>query len=163
MYRTFEEAKNVKAEYINSFLNASKDILAQMAGISSEMGKIYVKDSPFASQNVAIIIGLTGTIKGQVLINMSEPMALKIASNMMGGMPVAALDEIARSAISELGNMILGNAATLLYNLGVTMDITPPTLLVGEKISLSTAQIKTICIPLQTEMGTFEIDIAVKE
>ena len=153
----------MRADLINPFISASKDILAQMAQLPCEMGKIFVKESSFPAQNVAIIIGLTGKIKGQVVISMNDTTGKKIASNMMGGMPVAVLDDLSRSAISELGNMILGNAATLLYNQGMAIDITPPTLLVGDNLSVSTNQSQTICIPLITEAGTIEMDVAIKE
>jgi len=153
----------MNAEFINPFIKASKDILAQMAGMHSEMGSIYVKDKTFPTSNVAIIIGITGGLTGQAVLSMSEGMAIKIASNMMGGLPVADLDDISRSAISELGNMIMGNAATLLYNHNLKIDITPPTLLIGEKISISMPNMKALCIPLKTEYGIIELDIAVKE
>ena len=42
-----------------------------------------------------------------------------MASKMMMGMPVTALDDMSISAISELGNMIMGNAATILLNKGI--------------------------------------------
>ena len=46
---------------------------------------------------------------------------------MMMGMPVTALDDMSASAINELGNMMMGNAATILSTKGIAMDITPPT------------------------------------
>jgi len=153
----------MNAELINPFIKASKDILVQMTGISSEMGSVYIKNKNFSIANVVIMIGITGDFKGQAVISMDERIAFKIASNMMGGLPVAALDDITKSAISELGNMILGNAATLLYNINIKIDITPPTLLLGEKISISIANMKTICIPLKTELGIIELDISIKE
>ncbi|SHJ04419.1 chemotaxis protein CheX [Geosporobacter subterraneus DSM 17957] len=153
----------MKAELINPFIKASKDILMQMAMIPFELGKIYLKESPFMAQNVAILIGVTGGLKGQVIINMGEETAKKIASGMMGGMPVDSFEEIAKSAISELGNMIMGNTATLLYNEGITIDITPPTLLTGEKLSVSNGHLKTLCIPLISDGAVIEIEIAVKE
>ncbi|MEW9123524.1 MAG: chemotaxis protein CheX [Thermotaleaceae bacterium] len=153
----------MKAELVNPFIKASKDILLQTSMVPFELGKVYMKDSPFLTQNVAILIGLTGGLKGQAIISMSEDMGKKIASSMMGGMPVDVFDEIAKSAISELGNMIMGNTATLLYNEGVIIDITPPTLLTGENLSVSNAKIKTLCIPLQSNIGVVEIDIAVRE
>ncbi|MFZ5969805.1 MAG: chemotaxis protein CheX [Bacillota bacterium] len=153
----------MKAELINPFIKASREILQQMASISSEIGQITVKESSFPSPNIAILIGLTGGMRGQVVLGMDESVAKQIASNMMCGMPVAVLDDMAKSAISELGNMILGNAATLLYNQGITIDITPPTLLVGEKITVSTTNMKPVSIPLKTDQGVIEIDIVVKE
>jgi chemotaxis protein CheX len=80
------------------------------------------------------------------------------------GMPVAELDEMAKSAISELTNMILGNTATIFYNNGVAVDITPPSLLMGSNIQISTSKMQTICIPLALSNDTtFEIDVAIQE
>ena len=66
---------------------------------------------------------------------------------MMMGMPVMELDDMARSALSELGNMMMGNAATLLFNNNISIDITPPTLLLGSAI-ISSAETSVIKVPL---------------
>ena len=47
-----------------------------------------------------------------------KSVALKLVSAMMGGYAIAEMDEMGQSAISELGNMISGNASTILYNQG---------------------------------------------
>ena len=41
---------------------------------------------------------------------------------------IQQMDEMSSSAICELGNMILGNAATILAANEIGIDITPPTL-----------------------------------
>ena len=61
----------------------------------------------------------------------------KIASAMMMGMKITELDEMSKSAIAESANMILGNAATILYNKGIKIEITPPSLMTGENIQIS--------------------------
>lgn len=153
----------MRAEIINPFVEASKDVLQQMASIPCDMGKIYIRENSFDGSDVMILIGLTGEIKGQAMLGMNKNIAKKIVSNMMGGMPIENLDDIAKSAISELGNMILGNTATLLSNMGVTIDITPPTLFVGEKLSVSMSSDKMVTIPLNTDCGIIELDIGIKE
>ena len=52
-----------------------------------------------------------------------------------------------------LGNMIMGNSATLLFNAGINIDITPPTLMMGENLSISSGSMRTVCVPLSHEMG----------
>jgi len=114
--------------------------------------------------SVVIIIGIAGEFKGQVFFSMDEKTACGIASSMMYGMEVNALDEMTKSAIAELGNMIMGNVSTEFYNKGIKIDITPPTVMVGSDISVSTKGMKTICVPLMLEgLGKIEIDIAVTE
>ena len=153
----------MNVEYINPFIEASKSILKQMTGIEATLGKIYLKNSPYYSGNIMVIVGLTGKMRGQVMFSMAVNTATKIASYMMGGMPVEQLDEMAKSAISELTNMILGNAATILYNKGIGIEITPPSFLMGENMQVYSNKIQTICVPLVLGEGsTVEIDITVE-
>jgi chemotaxis protein CheX len=67
---------------------------------------------------------------------------------MMGGLPVDSLDDMAKSAISELGNMIIGNTATILSTRGISVEITPPSLHVGENTDDAQSTMNTICVPL---------------
>jgi len=154
----------VNVEYINPFIEASKTVLKQIADIEAKLGKVYLKESPFKSDNIMIIVGLTGKMRGQVIFTMSRATAMGIASRMMGGMPVVELDEMSKSAISELTNMILGNTATILYNRGIGVEITPPSFLVGDNIEISSNKLKTICIPLILEDGkALDIDVSVED
>ena len=134
-------------QYINPFIEASKTVLKQTAGIDARLGNIYLKKSPFTSDNILIFVGLTGKIRGQTVFAMSKSVALLIASGMMGGAELTELDEISKSALSELTNMILGNTATILYNRGVGVEITPPSFLIGDNLQVSQSKMKTICIP----------------
>lgn len=154
----------MNVDYINPFIEASQTVLKQIAGIDAKLGKVYLKDSPYKSDNVVIIVGLTGKIRGQTIFSMKRNVALNIASAMMGGMPVTELDEITKSAISELTNMILGNTATILYNKGIGIEITPPSFLLGENLQISSTKTKTICVPLSlTDEDVLEIDISVAD
>lgn len=152
----------MNVEYINPFIEASQTVLKQTANIDAKLGKVTVKASPFISDSVVIIVGLTGKIRGQAVFSMTKEVALDVASAMMGGMTVNELDEISKSAISELTNMILGNAATLLYSKGIGIEITPPSFLTGDNLQISTTNMKTICVPLLfNDKDQMEIHISV--
>lgn len=154
----------MNAEYINPFINVSINLIDMVCNVKANRGQLYLKNSPFYTQHVIIIIGIAGEFKGQVFFSMDEATACKIASAMMMGMEVAALDEMSKSAIAELGNMIMGNVSTEFYNNGIKIDITTPTVLVGTDMSVSTKGIKTICVPLELDNGgKIEIDVAVQE
>jgi len=151
-------------EYINPFIEASQTVLKQIAGIEAKLGKVYLKDSPYFSDSILVMVGLTGKIRGQAMFTMKSEVGMFVASSMMGGMPVTELDEISKSAIAELTNMILGNTATILYNKGFAIDITPPTCLFGENLQISNNKLKVVCIPLMLdENKSIEIDLAVEE
>jgi len=139
----------LNVEYINPFINVSVNLVEMVCNVKANRGNIFIKNSPFMAGSVVIIIGIAGEFKGQVFFSMDEGTACKIASAMMFGMEVTSLEEMAKSAIAELGNMIMGNVSTEFYNNGVRIDITPPTVMVGNDIAITTKVQRTICIPLE--------------
>lgn len=154
----------MNVEYINPFILASQDMLAQVANEKTDIGKLFLRDSSFIGDNVIIIIGIAGGLKGQVIFNLSREAACNIASGMMCGMPVPHLDEIAKSAIGELANMISGNAATIFASKQVELDITPPTVMIGDNIQISTTKSNSICVPLVMKNGNcFEVNVSLSE
>lgn len=151
----------INVNYINPFLMAATTIIRDTCGIEMKIGKPYIKSTQFQGDSVVIMIGITGQMRGQVMLALDYEKALEVASKMMMGMPVSELDEIAISAISELGNMIMGNAATIFSTKGIGIDITPPTVCRGS-LTISQSYTKNICIPLNGEQIIMELDVAVK-
>lgn len=153
----------MKKEHVNPFIKASIDVLAQTTGLLFSTRQPFLKDSPFMADNILISLGITGELKGNVVISMAEETSKEIASRMMMDMPVMELNDLAKSALCELGNMILGNVATLFFNEGTKIDITPPTLFRAEHVQVSNMDMIVICIPLETENHRIVLDVAIKE
>lgn len=153
----------MKVEFINPFVEASKSIIGMICGSNVKLGKLSLRNSPYIVNQVVIMIGVIGRIRGQVCFELSVDAAKKIASSMMGGMPVNELDEISKSAVSELGNMIMGNAGTIFESNNISIDITPPSLLTGEKIEVSN-KVATIVVPMTIEgIGDMFINVTAEE
>lgn len=137
----------IKAEQINPFLMSAKQVLQQVCQIDVQIGTISKDNFSISGEPLFIMLGITGEISGQVCIVMDDEVAMDVASRMMMGMPVVEIDDMAKSALSELGNMVMGNAATILSNNNIRIDITPPTLLIGSA-TLSSPDIAIIKVPL---------------
>ena len=153
---------DMNVNYINPFLEAAIAIVKDACQVELKIGKPYAKMVELTEGTVVILIGVTGEMRGQVVLSIDEKKACEIASRMMMGMPVPELDDMAISAISELGNMIMGNAATILSTKGIGIDITPPTLCRGA-MKISQTYAKNICIPMSSDGSmVLELDIAVK-
>ena len=152
----------INVNHINPFLMAAGTILRDACQMEMSIGKPYVKTTEFGEDSVIIMIGITGEMRGQVMIAMKTTKACEIASKMMMGMPVEKLDEMSISAISELGNMIMGNAATIFSTKGIVIDITPPTVCRGA-MTITQSYAQNICVPIQSDDGlSLELDIAIK-
>lgn len=155
----------MNAEHINVFIEAVQGVFAEVAQKQLVIGAKTVKDSNVTGKNVAVLIGITGEIRGSITINMNEDFAMQTASNMMCGMPVAELDDMAQSAIRELGNMMLGRVASLLEKQGKVIDITPPTLLMGKGITISNQISPTLVLSFNegANVAVMDMDVAIKE
>lgn len=153
----------MKVEYINPFLMAAKTVLQQIANIETTVGKLYVKKTEYDDNSILILIGVTGNIVGQVILAFKIEDALKIAEAMCGGMQFDQLNEISESAVCELGNMILGNAMTILSTNKIICDITSPSVCLG-KGSIENLGVENVCIPLQFDGGrTLELNVSLQE
>lgn len=153
----------LNVQFINPFLMAASSIIKDTCQFQLKVGKPYIRTAKMESDSIVIMIGITGEMAGRVTLGMEVSVACQVASRMMMGMPVQDLDDMALSAISELGNMIMGNAATIFSGQGVGIDITPPTLCRGNLMITGVGE-QNICIPLVSEEGyTLELDVAVKK
>lgn len=149
----------MKAEYINPFLDSARIVLEQMISVRPTTGELGIKDVKFVERYIWIQIGLTGQMQGDIVFGLHEDVALKLVSAMMGGFVLNEMDEMGKSAISELGNMISGNASTILFNQGVRVDITPPVIVQSAAAAGFTPK-RALTIPLIMD-GIGELDIQV--
>lgn len=142
---------------LDPFLQATAFVFEQFQMTCENGAKEYEHT---ADANVLTMIGLTGDIRGQVMIRVPVNTGLKIASAMMGGMEVAEMDQMAQSALLELTNMICGNASTVFTQQGFSLNITPPTLLMGKSIEVSGAEVQTLSSVLTiNDTDTAEISV----
>ncbi|CCW36356.1 predicted inhibitor of MCP methylation, CheC [Chthonomonas calidirosea] len=152
----------MKVQYINPFISAAFQVLEMVLGSKPAKGTLSMRPSIFTSQQCNIITGVTGKVEGQVIYGMSLITADKIASHMLG-QPVRTFDQLAASAIAELGNMVTGNAATLLAEAGFPCNITPPTIVRGTNVKMTTLDIPALVVPLCTDFGEIEITVSLQE
>ena len=150
----------LNAEHINPFLMAAKKVLQDMCFVEIGIQKPVLKPASFDSDSWVIIVGVTGEMRGQVLIAMTGESACDIASKMCM-MEVKQIDDFAASALSELGNMIMGNAATVFSSNNIGIDITPPTLSHGE-VRFTSSYAKTLCVPMTMPNGGIDLFLALK-
>lgn len=148
----------MKAEVINPFLESARNVIEQVIQVSPSTGTLGIKEIELIDNHIWIQVGMTGQLSGNIIFGIAEKVALQLVSIMMGGYVITEMDEMGQSAISELGNMISGNASTILYNQGVSVDISPPQIMKLE--SMSNLPRKALSIPLLME-GIGEMDIQV--
>ena len=156
----------MRVEYINPFVESAYNILTEVLQVDVKRGDLYLKSTASPVLGVAAIIGLAGDVEGRVLLDMNRATAIKVASGMLQSMdmdPIEELNEMGRATITELANMITGQAVTKLHDLGFAFDLTPPALVTGDNMEISNANVEALIVPMEMPQGKMEINVAIRE
>lgn len=150
----------MKAEHINPFIISVCKIMKDMCMLDLQIGKPTMSNGVYLENTSIIKLGIIGKLQGEVVLNIEHQTALEIVSKMMM-MPVQAIDDLGKSAISELGNMIAGNAATVFANNDILIDITPPSYCDGAEYQTDVSEL--FSIPFTSTAGNLSVDIFINE
>lgn len=131
---------------------------AGMLGIEMNLLEpVESRDSFVIEDDVIVIIGIVTGQKYNLAFSMADKTARSIAGIMMGA-ESCEMDEIGRSTIGELVNMISGNIASSCEESGVTL----PTVIAGTNVSCVMQSLETAKLKFQTMYGPFEVNIALE-
>ncbi|TVQ25241.1 MAG: chemotaxis protein CheX [Spirochaetaceae bacterium] len=156
----------MRVEYINPFVESAYSVIQEVLGVEVKRGDLYLKSTSMPVMGVAAIVGLAGDVEGRVLFDMSKETAIKIANGMLSSMdmePIETLNDMGRATITELANMITGQAVTKLHDLGFTFDLTPPAIFTGDNMEVSDPGVEALIVPMDIPQGRVEVNVAVRE
>ena len=151
---------NVK--FLNPFLEAAIEVLKAEVGIDVNRGSLDLQKTALTTDDVTVVIHLVGNVYGVVLIGLSVPTSLKIVSNILG-QEFSEFSELAQSGIAELGNVITGQATVKLSQAGYSSDISPPAMVIGKGVQISTLDFSRVIVPIKTELGDLVVHLALRE
>jgi len=148
---------------VNPFIDALGQVLPQLGFQSITRGGLAVKEQVVDSKGVTVLIGMTNHIRGNIAYNMDEETARKIASTMMMGMPVAEMDPMAQSAISELVNMVTASATMNFEKQGLVVDISPPSLVMGQEFKAKLCNSNYLALELLVDSMPLELNVSLEK
>lgn len=139
---------------------AVKETLA-MFNLSAQDAGEMEQGSLTSANQVNVLIGLTEGLRGNLMIGLSRSLAMTIASGMMGGMEVKEMDVMARSAIGELGNLVSASAVLKMES-EETIQISPPTVAIGDRMFLMISRAPSTVIQFQVGSERLAIRFALE-
>lgn len=152
----------MRVEHVNAFYVAIQEVFKLMLDLGVEKGELRIVEDMVSSKDANVLLGITGDLKGSILFGFSNNMALKMV-NIMSGVDMDKIDTFVSSALGEIVNIIGGNAVTSLSNYNYMCNIAPPQIIVGKYKSISMASERSLLIPLNTEIGKFDVNIFLAE
>ena len=149
----------MRYDYVHPFVSSAQEILEQVLSGQIAAGKVQLSPAPLTGNGVTAIVGVTGEGEGRVLYEMSRQTALAIATE-MNDEPQSELGSLAKETLSELASMMTGRAISILNDQGYELRVSPPTLISGDNITISTAELETMTVPLETTHGEVLVNVA---
>lgn len=153
----------MKAEYANVFIRGATTVFSQEIGVGLSRKSLTRKSAPVPSLPVSIVIGITGGIRGQVVYSMDSNFAYSVTKAMIPNKLPSELKKLTNSAVSEIANMITGQASIALAGEDRLIHLTPPAVFSGSDMTVDFLSIPTICLSFISEIGSMEINIAFTE
>ncbi len=135
----------MRAEWINPFIKAAEDVFINY-GLGFKIGKPELQGTEVLGNEVNVTIGITGDIKGHVILSLGTNEALAVARNIVPW-EITDFDEIASSSISELTNILVGRASTYFEQIGLATDLSVPSVFTGNSIKVYSTGVQNIAIP----------------
>jgi chemotaxis protein CheX len=151
---------NVK--FLNPFVEAANEVLQAEASVAVTRGALSLQKSALTPDDVTVLLSLVGQVQGVVLYGMSLQTALALVERMMG-QAFTEFDGLAQSGVAELGNVITGRASVKLSESGYAVNISPPTLIQGRGVTISTLDFSRVVVPLTCALGQLTVHLALRE
>ena len=148
-------------KYINPFVDSFLDVMPQLGFTDVSRVNLSLRSQDFIYSGVIVLVGIVGELRGNVVFRMDTEEAERIASAMLMDTETRELDEMAKSALSELANMIAANAATNFANTGILIDISTPRLIYGENVLVKMSAKQVLCINFLCDKIPMELHIGI--
>jgi chemotaxis protein CheX len=144
--------------YVKPFVNATLNTFKAFVGFDLIAGNPHFTGRTVEfDQDISAVIGLSGNIRGAVVVSMKKDFALKLTDTLVG-MPHTELDDDAVDAIGEIVNIIAGNIKSEVAG-GEKIVISLPTVIKGSDHSFAWPgkQSRILCIAFKYEKYCFHL------
>lgn len=150
-----------KAEFVNPFVSGALATLATVLCDAPERGQPILEPTGTTTNQINVVIGVTGEAEGHIILGMSLATADRIASFMIGER-VMTFNAMGASAICELANLICGRALQDLSETGHQCELTPPTIIRGIKMRIACFTTPAILVPITLSLGDISLTASLR-
>jgi chemotaxis protein CheX len=148
---------------VNPFLASAGEVFKQLFNCDLIKGQISIRKDPSATNDVAIIIGITGdAYTGVVVFSMKSVTARKMVSYLDPSI-TNDRDKAFSDALGEVANIVSGNAMAVFTAQSIHLNITTPSVIIGEAFEIHLLDQTTLCADMTSPFGGVEINVAIKK
>lgn len=153
----------MKSEYVIPFIDAAVDTFETMCDMTPKRcGDIVLEKGVFPTYDTIAILGMSGTVRGAVMLTMPTDVACKLVGGFVGE-EIEEVNAELTDGLGELLNILAGAAIAKLTDLKIKISL--PTVLIGKTPMLSGNQNSPwLIVPMSFDTGgKFVIKITMEE
>lgn len=155
------QAEDYQQELLQYFIKAFQTNLLDMVGLDSEAIVTPNTGLKFIGHGLAIIIGITGTRQGRMILDLSSSVAATVSAKVLE--VSKASEEDILNSIAEFANIVAGNSVSEINNLfkGTEFElrITPPSVFIGKSLVIINPKMASSTVEAQTEIGELYMNV----
>jgi chemotaxis protein CheX len=144
------------ADYIVPFVEVTLSTFKEFVGVEvSPMQPHYLEPEKGFEGDVSSVIGLSGAVRGAVIISMKAEVAMKLTDTLVGSHHTE-IDADVVDVVGEVVNIIAGNIKPKVPK-GDKIVISIPTVIKGKELSITwpSKQTRILCIPYKVYKNDF--------
>jgi len=149
----------MRMELIQPFISAADAVFAESLQAPTNIVDLSMDEDAYRRKGVAALIAIKGDIEGRVILDLSQEVAMKVASQLAGS-EVEASEQIVKETVCEMANMVIGNSVTLLNDQGFHFKVFPPEIHMDETGLAGSADTEALVICIETPCGEIYLNIA---
>ncbi|MCL2231652.1 MAG: chemotaxis protein CheX [Treponema sp.] len=150
--------------YVEAFVEVTVNTFKEFVGVDITPKHPHFLDVEKGFEwDISAVIGLSGMVKGAIIISMKSEMAIRL-TDLLTGSTHTEIDVDVVDAIGEINNIIAGNIKPKVPN-GEKIVISLPTIFKGKEHSIAwpSRQARVLCIPHKAfEDDIFHLMVAVE-
>ena len=149
-------------EIAKPFITAVTTVLSTMAGVTPTVGKPYVKKNLKACGDISAIVGITGAHRGTISLTFSRSCAVHLVKAMLGD-DISDIIQDTSDAVGEITNMVSGQARAGLVEMGIVLQGSTPSIILGDSHTLShVSSSPIIAVPFSTDAENFTLEFCLE-
>jgi chemotaxis protein CheX len=150
--------------YVEAFVEVTANTFKEFCGVDVNPRHPHFLDPEKGFEwDISAVIGLSGIVKGAVIISMKSELAIKL-TDLLAGPGHTDIDADVVDAIGEINNIIDGNIKPKVPN-GDKIVISIPTIIKGKEHSIAwpSKQTRILCIPNKAfDTDIFHLMVAIE-
>lgn len=149
----------MRYDYVDPFVSTTMRVIGGALHADVQQGDVSMAPGGGIAGDVAIVVRIRGESEGDFVLAMDMRTALGACSALMGE-ECGALAGPGMDALSELANMIAGNAVSALNDRGFDFTVLPPQVVTDVSASGLKPCAEALRIPLKTAWGAVTVNVA---